>query len=93
MKKCACVGDYWEYWQYARWKTENIHRICSDCTHCTTQASDEKWRDSGGGESVSELMIGVGGGGQLQEIIRGAVLLGCFYFWYIYSNLSRVYCC
>jgi len=44
------------------------------------------------GESVSELMIGEGGG-QLQETIRSSLLLGCFYLLYMYSNLSSVYCC
>jgi len=48
--------------------------------------SDEKWS-----ESLSEFMIG--GRVPLQETVRSAVLLGCFYLLYMYSNLSRVHCC
>jgi len=46
------------------------------------------------GESVSELMIWGGGGGDNYKKLYSALLLGYFYILYmLYSNLSRVYCC
>ena len=50
--------------------------------------SSKWWEVKDWGESVGELMIKK----QLQETVHSTLLLGCLYFLYMYSNLSRMYC-